>query len=54
MLSEAVNEELSRLADGVLSGAAADYNEYRQRISGMNAYRNVLTLLADIEKQLNS
>ena len=54
MLAEFVNDEISRIADGLLSGAASDYTEYRQRVSGMNAYRNVLTLLADIEKQLNS
>lgn len=53
-LAEAVNAEIERLADGLLIGAAADYTEYKQRVSGMNAYRNVLTMLAAIEKELNS
>lgn len=54
MIAEAVSEEISRLSDGLLSGAAADYTEYKQRISGINAYRNVLTMLADVERQLKS
>ena len=54
MIAEAVSEEISRLSDGLLSGAAADYTEYKQRVSGINAYRNVLTMLADVERQLKS
>lgn len=52
-LAEVVNEEITRLADGLLSGAAADYTEYRQRISAMNAYRNTLGFLAEIERELS-
>ena len=52
MLSQAVNDEILRLSDGLLTGAAADYTEYRQRIAGLNAYRNVLGMLADIEREL--
>jgi hypothetical protein len=54
LVAEAINDEITRISDGLLSGAAADYTEYRQKIAGLNAYRNVLTLLADVEKQLKS
>lgn len=49
-----ISDEIARHSEILVNGGANDMVDYRSRVARVNAYREVLTMLTDIERELKS